>query len=345
MTTLESLLPSTGVAALSIGLIGAGRIGKVHAAAIVGTASAQLVAVCDADADAADDLAYRHGATVTSAADILADDSIGAVLIATSTDSHADLVERAARAGKAIFCEKPLDLDVARVRACLAVVEETGAPLMVGFNRRFDPNFRALHDQIAAGVIGDVETVCITSRDPSPPPMAYLARSGGLFRDMTIHDFDMARFVLGEEPVSVSAAGSALVDAALASLPDIDTAAITLVTASGRIAQICNSRRATYGYDQRVEVHGSTGMIRADNVHESTVEVAGSGGYVRRPLQRFFVERYMAAYRAEVAAFVRAVLDGTHLSPDGDAGLRALVLAEAAARSHAERRTVDIDEI
>ena len=172
-----------------------------------------------------------------------------------------------------------------------------------------------------------------------------MARSGGLFRDMTIHDFDMARFLLGEEPVSVTAVGSVLVDPAIGGVPDIDSAAVTLVTATGKIAQISNSRRASYGYDQRIEVHGSTGMVRAENIHESTVEVARSDGFERPPLMNFFIERYMPAYYAEVAAFVSAVNDGRTLQPDGASGLQALILAEAAVRSNAERRTVDVSEI
>jgi len=330
---------------LSIGLLGAGRIGKVHAAAIAGTANARLVAVADAFPEPAREVAEQYGATVRTIDEIMMADDVDAVFITTPTDVHADLIEQAARAGKAIFCEKPIDLSVQRVRDCLEVVADTGAALMVGFNRRFDPNFRAVRAQIDAGAIGDVEMVTIVSRDPGPPPLSYMERSGGLFRDMTIHDFDMARFLLGEEPVSVTAVGSVLVDPAIADVPDVDSAAITLVTATGKIAQISNSRRATYGYDQRVEVHGSAGVARAENLHESTVEVGGEHGFTRAPLMNFFIERYMPAYRDEVATFVRGVLDGTPLSPTGKAGLRALVLAEAAARSHAERRTVDISEV
>ncbi|HEY5664644.1 MAG TPA: inositol 2-dehydrogenase [Ilumatobacter sp.] len=330
---------------LTIGLLGAGRIGKVHAAVIAETAGARLVAVADAVAEAAAEVAGRYGATVRPIDEIIADPAVDAVFITTPTDMHADLIEQAARAGKRIFCEKPIDLDVARVRDCLAVVAETGALLMVGFNRRFDPNFTAVRAQIDAGVIGDIEMVAITSRDPGPPPLAYMERSGGLFRDMSIHDLDMARFLLGEEPVSVSAVGSVLVDPAIGTVPDVDSAAITLVTASGKIVQISNSRRATYGYDQRIEVHGSLGMVRAANIHETTVEVAGAAGHVTAPLMNFFIERYMDSYRREVAAFVEAVRRGGPVSPSGEAGLQALILAEAAARSHRERRTVDVSEI
>ena len=200
---------------------------------------------------------------------------------------HADLIERAARAKKAIFCEKPIDLDAERVRKCLDVVEATGATLMVGFNRRFDHNFASLRARIADGLIGELEMVSITSRDPGPPPISYIARSGGLFRDMMIHDFDMARFLLGEEPVAISAMGSALVDKAIGEAGDIDTAVVIMETKTGKVAQISNSRRAAYGYDQRVEAHGSKGMIRADNIRETSVEFAGAEGFVERQGARF----------------------------------------------------------
>ena len=331
--------------ALSIGLLGAGRIGKVHAAAIAATPRISLTAVADAIPAAAEELAASHGAAVRSIDEIMASDDINAVFITTPTDMHSDLIEQAARAGKYIFCEKPIDLDVQRVRDCLAVVEETGALLMVGFNRRFDPNFKAVRDAISAGGIGEVEMVTIVSRDPGPPPIGYLERSGGLFRDMAIHDFDMARFLLGEEPVSVSAVGSNLVDPAIGQVPDIDSAAITLVTASGKIAQISNSRRAAYGYDQRIEVLGSTGLAKADNIHESTITVAGGHGFTKPPLMNFFLERYMPSYHAEVASFVASALDGVPPSPTGDDGLQALILAEAAFRSNRDRRTVDTSEI
>jgi myo-inositol 2-dehydrogenase/D-chiro-inositol 1-dehydrogenase len=330
---------------LTIGLLGAGRIGKVHAAAIAATPGARLVSVADALPDAARLLADSYGAQVAAIDEIIADDGVGAVFITTPTDMHADLIEQAAAAGKAIFCEKPIDLSVERVRQCLATVEHHGAHLMVGFNRRFDPNFQAVRARIDAGEIGDVEMVSITSRDPAPPPLEYMARSGGLFRDMTIHDFDMARFLLGEEPASVAAIGTVLVDPAIGGVPDIDSAAVTLVTASGKIAQISNSRRASYGYDQRIEVHGSAGMVRAGNIHESTIETAGTAGFTRPPLMNFFIERYMPAYSAEVAAFVEGVVSGRPAHPSGDDGLRALLLADAAVTSNAERRTVAVGEL
>lgn len=325
---------------LRLGLLGAGRIGKVHAAAIAATPGATLVAVADAVPEAATALADAHGAAVREADAIMAAGDIDGVLITTPTDLHATMIEQAARAGKAIFCEKPIDLDVDRVRACLDVVASTGAKLMVGFNRRFDPNFREVRRRIEAGAIGAVEMVQITSRDPAPPPVSYIGRSGGLFRDMAIHDFDMARFLLGEEPVTVYAAASVLVDPAIGAAGDVDSAAITLTTASGRICQISNSRRATYGYDQRIEVHGAKGLLSAENVRATTVEEATAEGYRRDPLLDFFMTRYTAAYQAEIATFVSAVTSGTPLTPSGDDGLKALLIAEAAALSVREQRVV-----
>ncbi len=327
---------------LRIGLLGAGRIAKVHAMAIAATSDATLVAVADVVPEAAIALAEQHAMSVRSIEEILAAPDIDAVFIATPTDLHAELIIASANAGKAIFCEKPIDLSADRTRACLAVVAARNVPLMVGFNRRFDPNFKGVRARIDAGAIGDVEMVMITSRDPGPPPLSYMARSGGLFRDMTIHDFDMARFLLGEEPVSVFAVGSVLVDPQIASVSYLDSAAVTLVTSSGKIAQISNSRRATYGYDQRIEVLGSLGMVKAANLHADSVEVADASGFGRSPLMTFFVDRYMDAYRAEVAAFVDAVVTGRAPSPSGDDGLRALLLADAATQSAQEGRAIAV---
>jgi myo-inositol 2-dehydrogenase/D-chiro-inositol 1-dehydrogenase len=255
------------------------------------------------------------------------------VLICTPTDTHADLIEAAVSAGKAVFCEKPVDLDAERIHRCLRVVASSGRPLMIGFNRRFDPNFAALESRLRQGEAGAVEIVSVISRDPSPPPVDYVKRSGGLFRDMMIHDFDMARFLLAEEPVEVFALGSALVDPAIGQVGDVDTAAVLMRTASGRIAQISNSRRATYGYDQRIEVHGSKGMLRAGNIHETTVEIATGAGFRADPVQNFFLERYAAAYRAELDAFISACRDGQPPAPSGLDGLKAQILADAATES------------
>ena len=214
---------------------------------------------------------------------------------------------------------------------------------MIGFNRRFDPNFAALKARLDAGLAGEIEIISIISRDPSPPPVSYIARSGGLFRDMMIHDFDMARFLLGEEPVAVMAVGSSLVDPAIGQAGDVDTAAVILETKSGKIAQISNSRRATYGYDQRVEVHGSKGMLRVGNMHETTLDFAGAAGFGADPAQNFFLERYAAAYRLELDAFVKAVTTKQPMRPDGNDGLRAQMLSDAATQSAQERRRVELE--
>ena len=330
---------------LRLGLLGAGRIGKVHAGAIAVTAGATLVAVADAVPAAAAAIAGSTGAAVRTIDEIIGSADIDAVLITTPTDMHASLIEQAARAGKQIFCEKPIDLSVARVRECLAVVADMNAVLMVGFNRRFDPNFAEAQRRVVAGEIGVVEMVSITSRDPGPPPADYIPRSGGLFRDMMIHDFDMARFLLGEEPVSVTARASVLIDPAIGAAGDVDSAAVILTTSSGKIAQIANSRRAVYGYDQRFEVHGSAGLMTAENERVTTVEVANADGYRREPLHPFFMTRYAQAFANEIAAFVAACAGKAPISPTGADGLAALLLAEAAVRSLAEGRTVNVADV
>jgi myo-inositol 2-dehydrogenase/D-chiro-inositol 1-dehydrogenase len=300
---------------LSIAVIGGGRIGRIHAGNIAASTGARLAGIADAD---------------PALATIGLDDAFraDAVLIASPTPTHADYIERAAAAGKPVFCEKPVDLNAARVRACLAAAERAGIPLMVGFNRRFDPSFAALHARLPE--IGQLELLSIISKDPSPPPAAYVAVSGGIFRDMMIHDLDMARFLLGEEPVWLSAAGSKLVQPEGA---DIDTATVTLKTASGALCVITNSRRATYGYDQRIEAHGAGGMLRAGNRTTTTVESAGADGFTTEPALPFFLERYAEAYRLELQAFIACVTSGSPANPGGQDGLRALELADAATES------------
>ena len=330
---------------LRFGLLGAGRIGKVHAKAIAADANATLVAVADAMAPAAKAIADQYGCEVRSIEAILAAKDIDAVVICTPTDTHADLIEAFAKAGKAIFCEKPIDLSLARVKACLKVVRDTKAVLMVGFNRRFDPHFVAVRAEIDKGTIGDVEMVTITSRDPGAPPVEYIARSGGIFRDMTIHDFDMARFLLGEEISEVSAMASVLVDPAIGKAGDFDSVQVMLKTASGKQALITNSRRATYGYDQRIEVHGSKGAVAAENQRPVSIEVATAAGYTRPPLHDFFMTRYTEAYAAEIAGFIQAALGKAKASPTGEDGLVALGLAEAALKSVAEGRVVKLTEV
>jgi len=330
---------------LSLAVLGAGRIGRVHARAIAATPGARLVAVADALPQAAEALAIEHGCDIRSIDQIATSPDVEAVVICTPTDTHADLIEIFARTGTPIFCEKPIDLSLARVRACLKVVAQTGTPLMIGFNRRFDPHFTALKRQIDSGAIGTVEQVQITSRDPGLPHLDYLPRSGGLFRDMTIHDFDMARHLLGEEPEWLMATASALVDPQVAALGDVDTAMVVMQTAGGRQAMITNSRRASYGYDQRIEVHGSAGMVQAVNVHEAGIVTATAAGFTAPPLQNFFMDRYAAAYGAEIAAFLRHLADGTAPTPSGQDGLMALAMADAAALSVARGARVRLAEV
>ena len=321
---------------------GAGRIGAIHAANIAEHPAARLRYVVDVDAGAAAALAERHGATVVDRDMALNDPAVRAVIIASSTDTHAELIVAAAQAGKTIFCEKPIDLDLGRVDACLREVERAAVKLAVGFNRRFDASFRALHDAVRAERIGKVEMVAITSRDPELPPIDYLKVSGGLFRDMMIHDFDMARWLLREEPVEVFAMGSCLVDRAVKELGDVDTAVVTLKTASGALCQISNSRRAVYGYDQRVEVFGSGGMLRAGNHRPTTVELFDRESVKRDKPPYFFLERYAQAYRSEIDHFVEVVAGDTAPIAGGRDGRQALVLADAAHESAITGRPVTV---
>jgi myo-inositol 2-dehydrogenase/D-chiro-inositol 1-dehydrogenase len=327
---------------LEICQFGAGRIGRVHAANIAGHPGARLRYVVDVDGEAASTLAKAHGANVSDAETALADPQVSAIVVASSTDTHADFVEAGARAGKAIFCEKPIHLDIARVDGCLLVLRECRAKMFVGFNRRFDPSFAALQAAVRAGRVGKVETVSITSRDPAPPPLDYIRVSGGLFRDMMIHDFDMARWLLGEEPVEIFATGSCLVDPAIGEAGDIDTAVVTLKTNSGALCQIGNSRRAAYGYDQRIEVLGEKGMLRAKNRQPTSVEQATPDGILTDPPLYFFLERYAEAYRNEMSAFVDAVSAGHEFDPDGEDGRAAQALAEAALVSYESGNVVRI---
>ncbi|WP_288426891.1 inositol 2-dehydrogenase [uncultured Agrobacterium sp.] len=328
---------------IRFGVLGAGRIGKVHAATIAANPKAKLAYVADAYPAAAEQLATQTGAKVASVEEIIASSDVDAVLIATPTPSHADLIEAASKAGKHILCEKPVSLSVDRINQCLDVVEKNKSTLMIGFNRRFDPNFSTVESRLRRGDVGDIEIVTIISRDPAPPPAEYVKSSGGLFRDMMIHDFDMARFLMGEEFVVVNALGSALVDKAIGIEGDVDTAAVQMQTASGRIAVITNSRRATYGYDQRIEVHGSTGMLSARNIQNSSVELWNASGLAGDPVQNFFIERYAQAYANEINTFIAAVDTGnTAPRPSGFDGLQAQKLADAATLSWQTGKPVQV---
>ncbi len=325
-----------------IAILGAGRIGQVHARAVAGNENAVLAAISDPVAEAAQSIADRYGATVCSHDEIIADAHIDGVVICTPTDLHADQIEACSRAGKAVFCEKPIDLDVGRVKRCLDVMAETKGILMVGFNRRFDPHFKAVKAEIIAGRIGTPEMGIITSRDPGPPPDEYILRSGGIFRDMMIHDFDMAVFLMGSMPERIMAAGSVLTDPNFKNLGDFDSASSILYWEDGRQVMISNSRRATYGYDQRLEVHGSEGMVAAENDRPVRIEVASADGYRRPPLHDFFMTRYVDAYANEIAAFI-AALSGEDVSiPGGRDGLNSLLIAEAALESATTGKAVDI---
>ena len=319
---------------IRFGVIGAGRIGKVHAKTIAANPKAKLTYIADALPAAAQSLAEQYGARVASVDEIMRSKDIDAVLIGSPTGFHAEQIQAASNNGKAIMCEKPVSMSVATIEETLKVVEKNKSTLMIGFNRRFDPNFAELEKIIRRGDIGAVELCTVISRDPSPPPAEYVKSSGGIFADMMIHDFDMARFLVGEEFIIVNALGAALVDKAIGEAGDVDTAAVQMQTASGKIAVITNSRRATYGYDQRMEVHGSLGMVHAKNVHNTTVEVLSKWGYKSDPIQNFFLERYGAAYAIELNTFITAVETGDrNPTPSGFDGLQAQKLAEAATQS------------
>ena len=330
---------------IDVALIGAGRIGKIHGGNLARQPGVNLRTVCDVVAPAAAELAARLGAAVGDLDAVFADPGIAAVVIASSTDTHADLIQRAAAAGKAIFCEKPIDLDLGRARACAAAVAKAGVPCLIGFQRRYDPTFAALKRRLDAGEIGEPEVLVVTSRDPGAPPVEYIRRSGGIFKDMLIHDFDICRWILGDEAVSVYASASCLTDPAIAEAGDADTTAVTIRTRRGRLCQINTSRRAAYGYDQRFEVLGSLGMLAAGNHRPTEVSAHKSGGIAIDVPEPFFLERYRAAYADEMLHFAD-VLGGKAQPRTGiDDGVKALELAEAAARSVTSGRAVAVTEL
>jgi myo-inositol 2-dehydrogenase/D-chiro-inositol 1-dehydrogenase len=306
----------------------------MHARVLARHPAAHLVSVYDVIPDMAAETSSELGVrAAASVEEVLGDPGIAAVLIATPTPTHVELIIAAARAGKAILCEKPIDLDMARVLECEAAIRGLGCTVMIGFNRRFDPSFRAVRQRVQAGEIGRLEQVIITSRDPSPPPATYVATSGGLFRDMTIHDFDMARYLVGDI-AEVHAVGAVLIDPAIAEAGDVDSAMVTLRSRSGALVHINNSRRCAYGYDQRLEVFGSGGMLLAGNRHATTVRSFGStstgAADVALP---FFVERYAEAYSAEIGHFLDCVSSGATPMTGFADGVEALRIADAAQES------------
>ena len=324
-----------------VALFGAGRIGTIHAGNVVRQPGARLKYIVDVDAAAAERLAQKHGARVADADAVFADPAIGAVIIGSSTDTHADLILRSAKAGKAIFCEKPVDLALDRARACAEAVRSAGVNCLIGFQRRYDPTFASLKQRIVDGEIGDPEMLVVTSRDPGAPPVDYIKRSGGIFKDMLIHDFDIFRWIIGDEAMSVYATGSCLTDPAIAEAGDIDATAVTIRTRRGRLAQINTIRRAAYGYDQRFEVIGSKGMLQAGNHRPTEVSLWSSGAVTADKPEYFFLERYRAAYAAEMAHFFDVLAGRATPRTSIDDGVAALALAEAATTSWRERRIVE----
>ncbi|MFO7302325.1 MAG: inositol 2-dehydrogenase [Acidobacteriota bacterium] len=327
-------------------VLGAGRIGRIHAGNLAKHVEhAELVAVADVDEPAAVELAGRLRVPVATAdcTAVLSRDDVDAVVIATPTSTHYDLILEAVAAGKAIFTEKPIDLELVRIDAINAAVAARGVPMMVGFQRRFDPDFARLREVVASGGIGSVHLVRITSRDAVLPHRSFIATSGGLFLDMTVHDLDMVRFVTGREVVGVYARASVLVDPMFAEEGDWDTAVLTLTLEGGALATIDNSRRAVYGQDQRVEVFGSKGAAAAHNHVRDRVAVADASGRHAAPLLPFFPERYAEAYRREMQAFVDALRLGRPMPVTGEDGRRATALAVAAAQSARENRYVAVE--
>jgi len=333
---------------ICVGLIGAGRIGRVHAENLAyRVPEANLVAVSDIFVEAAEKLSadFEIPATYKDHRSIMEDKTIEAVVICSSTDTHSMMIKEAAAAGKHIFCEKPIDHDLSKIDRALAVVEQAGVKLQVGFNRRFDPNFQRVREIVAAGDIGDPHILQITSRDPGPPPIEYIKVSGGIFLDMTIHDFDMARFLMGEEVEEIYATGGVRVDPQIGEAGDIDTAIITLRFESGAIGTIDNSRKAIYGYDQRVEVFGSEGVVKVSNNTPHTAVVSNANG-VHSPLPLFFfIERYAEAYVAEMKEFIECIQQDTVPPVTGIDGRIPVVMAYAAKKSLEENRPVKLTEV
>jgi myo-inositol 2-dehydrogenase / D-chiro-inositol 1-dehydrogenase len=332
---------------LRIGIIGAGRIGKVHAANLARSPEVTLQAVTDIQQGAAKDLAQRFSipSVYESPTEMLKDKNIDAVLICSSTDTHADLIEAAAAQGKHIFCEKPVDLTVRKVKSALAAVEKAKVVLQVGFNRRFDPNFRKIAELVRSEALGAPHLARISSRDPAPPPPEYVKVSGGIFLDMTIHDFDMARFVMNDEVESVTAQGAVLVDPRIGAAGDVDTATVVLKFRSGALCTIDNSRKATYGYDQRLEVFGAKACASTGNTGPNQVQVWSESGQHQDPPHYFFLEKYEQAFMDEMRDFVSAVQKKSPPPVTGRDGLEALRIALAATRSLQEGRTVLMTEI
>jgi myo-inositol 2-dehydrogenase/D-chiro-inositol 1-dehydrogenase len=321
-----------------VALFGAGRIGQIHAGNTAARSDLRLKYIIDPNRNAADTLARLTGAVVVDADAAFGDAAISGVIIASATNAHLDQALRAAAAGKAIFCEKPLDLEFERARSAAAQLDR--ATMLMGFNRRFDPHFQALKTRLDAGAIGSLESLSIISHDPAPPPIEYVRVSGGLFKDMTIHDFDTARWLMGEDAEEVFTSASCLIDPAIGAAGDVDTAKTILRTATGRMCVISNSRRSGYGYDQRIEAYGAAGSLRADNVTESTVSTWRERGCAGDALQNFFLDRYAEAYRREMAHFAAILRHEVSPAVGYKDAVEALALAEAAELSVKQNRPI-----
>ncbi|MFM2274857.1 MAG: hypothetical protein RL211_729 [Pseudomonadota bacterium] len=320
----------------NVAIFGAGRIGRIHAGNLAALPGVNLKYVCDPMAAAASELAQQHGAQVSNIDAVFADASVDVVAIASSTDTHSNLITRAAKAGKHIFCEKPVDLSVPRAEACAAAVKAAGVACMIGFQRRFDPTFNEARMRMDKGDIGNPEMLVITSRDPGAPPAEYIKASGGIFRDMLIHDFDVFRWILcadGDEAAWLSATGSVLTDPAIAATGDMDSTAVTIRTKKGRLCQINTTRRAAYGYDQRFEVLGSAGMLQCGNHTPTEVLTWNASGIHGDKPEHFFLQRYAAAYRLEIAHFFECLQSGAAFRTSIADGVAAQKLADAATES------------
>jgi len=333
---------------VNVGVIGAGRIGRLHAEHLAfRIPEANVIAIADVFPEAAEKCAadFQIPAHAKDHREIMENPDIEAVIICSSTDTHSKMIEEAAAAGKHIFCEKPIDFDLARIDGALEAVDQAGVKLQVGFNRRFDPNFKRVRDVVAEGKIGTPHILRITSRDPEPPPIEYVKVSGGIFLDMTIHDFDMARYLMGDEVSEMYAAGGVMVDAEIGKAGDIDTAVITLCFAGGAIGAIDNSRKAVYGYDQRVEVFGSDGMVGVSNdTPDRAVYSNVDGVHASLPMY-FFVERYTESYIAEMKEFISCILQDRGPGVTGIDGRIPVVMGYAAMKSYEDNRPVKLSEI
>ena len=330
---------------IRVGLLGTGRIGRLHAETIASHSESTLYAVSDIDSGSANEIAVQYGAALKSSEEIISDPNVDAILIATSTDTHSDFIEKASLAGKAVLCEKPVDLNLSRAQECLKKVSAANNHIMIGFNRRFDPNFAQLKKSLDDKEIGKSELLTITSFDPAPPPVSYVKTSGGLFRDMMIHDFDLSNFIMDELPVTISAVGHSLINPEIGAAGDVDTAVVTMIYADGKIAVIKNSRRAAYGYDQRIEILGSEGLLQAENIVENSVVKSTKAGVLSAKPKYFFLERYMSAYTAEWDAFIKSLKENTIVPVTLEDGVAALAMAEAATLSQRTGKSIQLKEV